>query len=45
MLYEIGYAVPDLIADYAADFLALLGSRDNRMVWGGMTALGVIADR
>ena len=45
VLYEIGYTTPDLIADYAADFLALLRSSDNRMVWGGMTALGVIADR
>ena len=42
-LYEIGYLAPDLIAPYAEDFLALLSSRNNRMVWGGMIALATIA--
>ncbi len=42
VLYEIGAGDPALIADYTADFLDLLGSRDNRMVWGAMTALGQV---
>ncbi len=42
-LYEIGYLKPDLIAPYAADFLKLLRSRNNRLVWGGMIALSTIA--
>jgi hypothetical protein len=43
VLYEVGAIDPALIAEYAADFLALLGSRNNRLVWGGMTALAAIA--
>ncbi len=43
-LYEIGYLKPALIAPYAADFLALLHSRNNRLVWGGMIALGTISN-
>ncbi len=43
VLYEIGYLEPALISDYAADFLALLQSSNNRMTWGGMIALGTIA--
>jgi len=43
VLYEIGYRKPELIADYADDFLKLLKSKNNRLVWGGMTALGTIA--
>lgn len=42
-LYEIGYLKPELIAGYADDFLRLLKSRDNRMVWGGMITLSTIA--
>ena len=34
VLYEIGYLKPDLIADYAPDFLALLQNKNNRMIWG-----------
>lgn len=44
VLYEIGYIDPSLIADYAEDYLKLLKSRNNRLVWGGMTALSTIAD-
>lgn len=44
VLYEIGYLAPELIADYLDDFLALLKSKDNRMVWGAMIALATIAD-
>lgn len=43
-LYEIGYLKPRLIADLHQQFLALLDSKDNRMQWGAMTALGCIAD-
>ena len=43
VLYEIGYLRPELIAPYAGDFLKLLRSRNNRLVWGGMIALSTIA--
>jgi hypothetical protein len=43
VLYEIGEQKPELIADYDADFLALLDSKNNRLVWGAMTALDCIA--
>ncbi|MCI0476613.1 MAG: hypothetical protein L0Y55_10230 [Anaerolineales bacterium] len=44
VLYEIGYLAPELIADYTDEFLALLKSKDNRMVWGALIALATIAD-
>jgi len=43
VLYEIGYLDPTLIGDYAEDFIKLLDSRQNRLVWGGMIALSSIA--
>jgi HEAT repeat protein len=43
VLYEIGALRPDLIRDYVDEFVALLRSRNNRLVWGGMTALGAVA--
>jgi hypothetical protein len=43
LLYEIGYRKPGLISAYASNFLELLKSRNNRLVWGGMTALSTIA--
>ncbi len=43
VLYEIGYIAPELIAEYVEDFLDLLRSRNNRLVWGGMSALATIA--
>jgi len=42
--YEIGYIDPELIAAYADDFLDLLQSRNNRLVWGSMTALATISE-
>jgi hypothetical protein len=42
--YEIGYIDPELISAYADEFLDLLRSRNNRLVWGGMTALTTIAE-
>lgn len=43
VLYEIGYIDPELISQYAEEFIKLLHSRENRMVWGGMIALGTVA--
>ena len=45
VLYEIGEAQPELISPYAAEFIELLRSHHNRLVWGAMTALATIADR
>ena len=42
-LYEIGGANPDLIAKYYKEFGRLLGSKNNRLVWGAMMALDTIA--
>jgi hypothetical protein len=44
VLYEIGYLDPGLISGYWSDFLGLLKSKDNRMVWGAMIGLATIAD-
>ncbi len=43
VLYEAGELKPDLIAPYAMDFVRLLGDKQNRLVWGGMSALATIA--
>ncbi len=43
VLYEIGYLDSKLVADYVPDFLGLLKHKDNRLVWGGMTALSTVA--
>ncbi len=43
VLYEIGEQQPELIADYAKEFIDLLDSKNNRLVWGAMTALDCIA--
>ena len=44
VLYEIGYLKPELIVDYSLEFLELLKSKTNRMIWGGMIALATIAE-
>ncbi len=44
VLYEIGERKPELVAPYAENFIGLLKSKDNRLVWGAMTALGRIAE-
>ncbi len=44
VLYEIGYIDPGLIAEYADEFVRLLHSHNNRMVWGGMIALNTVAE-
>lgn len=43
-LYEAAYIKPDLIANYYTEFLDLLSSKNNRLVWGGMIALVTITD-
>jgi hypothetical protein len=42
-IYEIGYIDPQLIAGYSDVFIRLLFSRNNRLVWGAMITLSVIA--
>jgi hypothetical protein len=44
VLYEIGYLQPELAAPYTDDYLQLLHSRNNRLVWGAMIALSTVAD-
>lgn len=41
--YEAGYIEPQIIAPYVKDFLFLLKSRNNRLVWGAMIALAQVA--
>ncbi len=43
VLYEIGERKPELIAGYDKEFLGLLSNKNNRLVWGAMTALDSIA--
>jgi hypothetical protein len=43
VLYEVGEHKPELIADYDKEFLELLTNKNNRLVWGAMTALDCIA--
>jgi hypothetical protein len=43
VLYEVGYIDPALVAPYADDFLKLIKSKNNRLVWGGMIALAAVA--
>ena len=43
VMYEIGGIDPNLIAPYAGDFIKLLKSKHNDMVWGAMTALAEVA--
>jgi HEAT repeat protein len=45
VLYEIGERKPQLISKYTDLFIDLLKSKQNRLVWGAMTALAIIADR
>jgi hypothetical protein len=43
VIYEIGERDPELISEYVYDFIQLLKWKNNRLVWGGMTALAQIA--
>jgi hypothetical protein len=42
VLYEIGQRKPELIADFAGDFITVLSDKNNRLVWGSMKALAYI---
>lgn len=42
-LYEIGYLNPNLITQYVEEFVRLLFSKHNRLVWGAMITLSTIA--
>lgn len=42
VLYEVGALKPTLISGHYHVFLELLGSNNNRLVWGAMTALDAI---
>lgn len=44
VLYEIGARAPELIAPYDQQFLDGLKSKNNRLVWGSMTALSEIVE-
>ena len=39
VLYEIGQRKPELIADFAGDFITALSDKNNRIVWGSMMTL------
>jgi hypothetical protein len=43
VLYEIGERAPELVAPHVEAFLLLLGSKNNRNVWGAMSAIDTIA--
>ncbi len=45
VLEYIGYLAPELIEDYISDFLKLLSNKNNRLVWGAMITLALVADR
>jgi hypothetical protein len=42
VLYEIGEKKPELISGFASNFLKQLDSKNNRIVWGALTALDTI---
>lgn len=42
VLYEIGERAPDLIAPHLETFVALLASKDNRMLWGALSAIDTL---
>jgi len=42
VLYEVGNRNPSLISDYADVFIDSLSSKNNRLVWGCMTALASV---
>ena len=44
VLYEIGEQEPILIADYVNEFVKQLDSKNNRLQWGAMAALGTISN-
>ena len=45
VLEHIGSLEPELIKDYAADFIELIFCKANRLVWAAMINLALIEDR
>lgn len=45
VLEQVGLLAPELIEGYVADFLKLITSKVNRVVWASMIDLALIADR
>ena len=45
VLEQVGLLEPELIENYAADFIEIIFSKDNRLVWAAMINLALIADR
>jgi hypothetical protein len=45
VLEQIGWLAPEMIQDYVDEFIALVFSKDNRLVWAAMINLALIADR
>ena len=45
VLEQVGLLKPELIENYAADFIELIFSKDNRLVWAAMINLALIADK
>ncbi|MCB0696927.1 MAG: hypothetical protein KDC07_06165 [Chitinophagaceae bacterium] len=43
VLYEVGYISPYLVKDHLGAFLSKLNSKNNRMIWGAMTAIDAIS--
>jgi len=42
VLYELGALRPELVAPHVGAFLALLGSKNNRNVWGALQAIEAV---
>ena len=45
VLEQVGLLDPELVDNYVTDFLELISSKDNRLVWASMINLALIADR
>lgn len=45
VLEQVGLLEPELIEDYVLDFIQLIFSKHNRLVWAAMINLALIADR
>jgi len=45
VLEQVGLLEPELIENYVSDFIELIFSKDNRLVWAAMINLALVADR
>jgi len=45
VLEQVGLLETELIENYAADFIELIFSKDNRLVWAAMINLALVADK